>query len=237
MGNKSENEITNVEKQDSFYHLVNLEGEGILVGLANQARHTQNYSELDKIIKCKIGPFLYEEGNGKQLPVSEMIRYRSRSRPIRKIPRLQPEQHVIESEGDGRELEKMKFTCWDLNARGLVGETGLHVCLLLGTQDHTCLAKRMLRVFPALIHDIYLDDEYYGENVLHMAIANEDPQMVRFLISQGVGVQERASGALFSPSDQKLSRRDITNDFAVEVQTKTDYKGMESKVSFDLEVE
>ena len=53
----------------------------------------------------------------------------------------------------------------------------------------------MLRVFPALIHDIYLDDEYYGENVLHMAIANEDPQMVRFLISQGVGVQERASGA------------------------------------------
>ena len=88
---------------------------------------------------------------------------------------------------------------------------------------------RMLRVFPALIHDIYLDDEYYGENVLHMAIANEDPQMVRFLISQGVGVQERASGALFSPSDQKVSRRDITNDLAVEVQTPTNYKEMESK--------
>ena len=142
MGNKSENEITNDDKQDSFYHLVNLNGEGILVALANQARHTQNYAELDKIIKCKIGPFLYEEGNGKQLPVSEMIRYRSRSRPICQIPGPRPEQHVKESEGNGRELEKMKFTCWHLNARGLVGETGLHVCLLLATQDHTCLAKR-----------------------------------------------------------------------------------------------
>ena len=80
MGNKSENEITNDDKQDSFYHLVNLNGEGILVALANQARHTQNYAELDKIIKCKIGPFLYEKGNGKQLPVSELVRYRSRSR-------------------------------------------------------------------------------------------------------------------------------------------------------------
>ena len=104
-------------------------------------------------------------------------------------------------------------------------------------ENHSCyihilaiLLIRLLRVFPALIHDIYLDDEYYGENVLHMAIANEDPQMVRFLISQGVGVQERASGALFSPADQKMSRRDITNDLSVEVQTKTDYKGMEPKV-------
>ena len=142
MENKSKNEITIADKQDSFYHLVDLKGEGILVALANEARHTQNYSELDKIIKCKIGPFLYEEGNGKQLPVSEMIRYRSRSRPTCQISRSRTEQHETESEGNGRELEKMKFTCWHLNKRGLVGETGLHVCLLLATQDHTCLAKR-----------------------------------------------------------------------------------------------
>ena len=59
-----------------------------------------------------------------------------------------------------------------------------------------------------------------------MAIANEDPEMVRYLVRKGVGVQERASGALFSPKDQKVSRKDRTDSLEVEVNTFTNYKGM-----------
>ena len=70
-----------------------------------------------------------------------------------------------------------------------VGETVFHVCFLMGTPIHmhlakvehnkeSCikmlhLAKRMLKHFPLLLNDIYLSEEYYGENVLHMAAVAE----------------------------------------------------------------
>ena len=39
--------------------------------------------------------------------------------------------------------------------------------------------------FVCLVHDIYLNDEYYGENALHMAIANENKEFVRFILQEG----------------------------------------------------
>ena len=39
----------------------------------------------------------------------------------------------------------------------------------MGTPIHMHLAKQMLKHFPLLLNDIYLSEEYYGENVLHMA--------------------------------------------------------------------
>lgn len=75
--------------------------------------------------------------------------------------------------------------------RGAVGETILLLCLLSATSLHADLAKRLLKFYPKLIHDIYLSDEYYGENVLHIAIVNEDPAMVKYLLDAGANVQER----------------------------------------------
>lgn len=36
-----------------------------------------------------------------------------------------------------------------------------------------------------------MSDEYYGESVLHIAIVNEDPAMVKFLLDAGAIVMER----------------------------------------------
>ena len=76
-----------------------------------------------------------------------------------------------------------------VECRGCVGETVFHVCFLMGTPIHMHLAKvehnkenfikmfhlakRMLKHFPLLLNDIYLSEEYYGENVLHMAAVAE----------------------------------------------------------------
>lgn len=57
---------------------------------------------------------------------------------------------------------KYKLVCWNLNERGAVGETILHLCMLNATALHADLAKRLLRFYPKLINDIYIDDEYYG---------------------------------------------------------------------------
>ncbi len=53
--------------------------------------------------------------------------------------------------------------CWNLNDRGAVGETILHLCLLNANSILADLAKRLLKFYPKLINDIYISDEYYGK--------------------------------------------------------------------------
>ena len=122
---------------DCFYHLMDLKGGGFLVEMSREAIRRESHAELDKVIKCKIEPFLYNKGKGKSLPVSDIVHYRSRSRQLSKSGSKCKQKEV-----GGRELEEMKFICWDVAKRGVVGETGLHVCLLLNTQEHLYLATR-----------------------------------------------------------------------------------------------
>ena len=53
--------------------------------------------------------------------------------------------------------------------RGFVGETVFHVCFLMQTSTHLACARRMLKLFPKLINDIYISEEYYGE---HISLSN-----------------------------------------------------------------
>jgi len=115
--------------------------------------------------------------------------------------------------------------CWDLDARGSVGESCLHICVLSASAVHTDLAKRLLQFYPKLMNDIYMSDEYYGENVLHIAIVNEDPRMVKYFLDNGANVNERCTGAFMSPEDQKSSRMDSLEQEHVICDTNTNYKG------------
>ncbi|XP_033730840.1 transient receptor potential cation channel subfamily V member 6-like isoform X4 [Pecten maximus] len=128
---------------------------------------------------------------------------------------------------DGTSLPDRKFreTCWDLNERGTVGETILHLCLLNASAIHADLAKRLLQAFPKLILDIYTSEEYYGENVLHMAVVNEDPAMVKFLLDKGADVHARCCGRFMCPDDQKDSRSDSLDHEWVDVCETTNYDG------------
>ncbi|CAF0922969.1 unnamed protein product [Didymodactylos carnosus] len=126
--------------------------------------------------------------------------------------------------GNGKR-ELTKRVCWDLDKRGGVGETILHVCFLNSTTVHSALAKRLIRHFPNLINDIYIDDEYYGENVLHIAIVNEEPATVKFLLDNGVDFTQRCCGVFFCPADQKSSRVDNFTKECPDVSIPTNYEG------------
>lgn len=52
--------------------------------------------------------------------------------------------------------------CWDLECRGAVGETVLHLCYLNNTPIHLEIAKVLLDLYPKLALDIYEAEEYYG---------------------------------------------------------------------------
>ncbi|XP_047499244.1 transient receptor potential cation channel subfamily V member 5-like [Penaeus chinensis] len=138
-----------------------------------------------------------------------------------------------------------RFQCWDFVHLGAVGETVLHLCVLNATSVHNDLAKRLIRHFPNIINDIYLCDEYYDrpreepgwgrrangwnnpdrENVLHIAIVNEDPAMVKFLLDNGANYHERCLGNFMCPEDQKYSRADSLDHEWVDLCLPTNYDG------------
>ncbi|BES93682.1 nanchung [Nesidiocoris tenuis] len=242
MGNTESNVVSGVKKQADtssikLYKMVDLKGGGLLVELMKRAAQTKQYAELDHAIKTKVEPFLYNKGQGKLMPISQIVLMRNKERPRHKmLPPLKnlenPDDYDIESypapeivPGEPLDMSKYREVCWDLKERGAVGETILHLCLLNATSIHADLAKRLLRFYPKLINDIYMSDEYYGENVLHIAIVNEDPSMVKFLLDSGVDYHERCIGNFMRPEDQKASSSDSLDHEYVNLSPYTNYEG------------
>ncbi|PSN29936.1 hypothetical protein C0J52_26875 [Blattella germanica] len=205
--------------------------------MMKRAAQTKQYAELDHAIKTKVEPYLYNKGQGRLIPISRLVLLRNKERGRHKmLPPLRamenPDDYNIDTdlgplftEGDTKDPSKCRDVCWDLNERGAVGETILHLCLLNATSIHADIAKRLLRFYPKLINDIYMCDEYYGESVLHLAIVNEDPAMVKFLLDSGADFHERCVGNFMCPEDQKGSRTDSLDHEFVNLCQETNYEG------------
>ncbi|XP_025074158.1 transient receptor potential cation channel subfamily V member 5 [Pogonomyrmex barbatus] len=209
--------------------------------MMKRATQTKQYAELDHAMRTKVEPFLYNKGKGKWIPVEKLVLLRNKERPRHKmLPPLKamenPTDYDIDKDMgdedvDETKIDKSKYrlVCWNLSDRGAVGETILHLCMLNATAIHADLAKRLLRFYPKLINDIYISDEYYGENVLHIAIVNEDPSLVKFLLDSGADdpriIHERCFGNFMCPEDQKASRFDSMDHEWVCVSSETDYSG------------
>ncbi|PBC29938.1 Transient receptor potential cation channel subfamily V member [Apis cerana cerana] len=242
MGNTESNVASGVKKQTDassilLYKLVDLKGGGLLVDMMKRATQTKQYAELDHALRTKVEPYLYNKGKGKWIPIEKLVLLRNKDRPKHKmLPPLRamenPADYDIdkdmgEDEVDEAKIDKSKYrlVCWSLSERGAVGETILHLCMLHATAIHIDLAKRLLRFYPKLINDVYISDEYYGESALHIAIVNEDPSMVKFLLDSGADVHERCIGNFMCPEDQKASRTDSLDHEWVCVTPETNYNG------------
>ncbi|XP_015113210.1 transient receptor potential cation channel subfamily V member 5 [Diachasma alloeum] len=242
MGNTESNVTSGVKKQTDtssilLYKLVDLKGGGLLVDMMKRATQTKQYAELDHAIRTKVEPFLYNKGKGKWIPISKLVLLRNKERPRHKmLPVLKAMENPADYDVDvdmkdevidETKIDKSKhrLVCWNLSDRGAVGETILHLCMLNATALHADLAKRLLRFYPNLINDVYLSDEYYGENVLHIAIVNEDPAMVKYLLDSGADVHERCFGNFMCPEDQKASRTDSLDHEWPSVTPETNYDG------------
>lgn len=58
-----------------------------------------------------------------------------------------------------------------------------------------------------------------------MAIVNEEPAVVKFLLDKGCDYHQRACGSFFIPEDQKASRLDTLEHEWFILPQKTDYEG------------
>ncbi|KAI4495347.1 hypothetical protein M0804_001548 [Polistes exclamans] len=242
MGNTESNVASSVKKQTDtssivLYKFVDLKGGGLFVDMMKRATQTKQFAELDHALRTKVEPFLYNKGKGKWIPIEKLVLLRNKDRPRHKmLPPLKamenPADYDIDKDLNDDDVDETKIdkskhrlVCWSLSERGAVGETILHLCMLHATAIHADLAKRLLRFYPNLINDIYISDEYYGENVLHIAIVNEDPAMVKYLLDSGADVHERCFGNFMSPEDQKASRYDSLDHEWVCVAPETNYSG------------
>lgn len=98
-------------------------------------------------------------------------------------------------EGDAQGLlNEVKKQPRVLQIRGPLGETPLH---LLCLYQHFVLARSIAGRYPQLITDQYLEDVYYGENCLHMAIVLHRIDLVHFFLEVGHkhGLLEELLGA------------------------------------------
>ena len=65
---------------------------------------------------------------------------------------------------------------------------------------------------------------YKGQTALHMAVVNEDPYMLNFLLSWGADVNQRACGRFFIPDDQKDRRQNLDKYEYPTLPAKTNYE-------------
>ncbi|XP_006816006.1 transient receptor potential cation channel subfamily V member 6-like [Saccoglossus kowalevskii] len=157
------------ETSAKLYDLVNLKGGGSLVDLMREARRSDDYSKLDEAIKREVPKYLYNDGDGEYIPISQLVTRRNKERQTNKVKKKKRRRGqisnsvsmltLVDHNGDsGRRL-----ACWHIDKRGTVGETILHLCLLQGSKIHNELAQRLVNEFPKLVYDIYIGEEYYGE--------------------------------------------------------------------------
>ncbi|GMT06183.1 hypothetical protein PENTCL1PPCAC_28357, partial [Pristionchus entomophagus] len=240
-------------REDSkLYRLVDMHGGGDLIPWMRYAQRSGDHSIVDSYIDVKVRDFLYNQGKGKLVTVTELVKLRNKERNAmlgafsRKKGKGKSGPNVLdefnqegENVGDlkkalklldggkgGKGESKYREIAWKLEERGSMGETLVGVCLLNGSDIHTKLAIKLMDEFPKLLNDISISEDYYGLSPLHQAIINQDVPLVALLLKRGADVNQRCFGAYFCADDQKGNRTDSLEHEWVELNcTSTNYTG------------
>uniref|UniRef100_A0A8D9AWS3 Transient receptor potential cation channel subfamily V member 6 n=1 Tax=Cacopsylla melanoneura TaxID=428564 RepID=A0A8D9AWS3_9HEMI len=192
------------EDECLLYRLANYKNGGELVDAYNIGGQV----EVEKLIKEQFGVLMYNDGLGQVIDKTEYLKWRYRD----------SDQFVIPIEKSISPLDPLnKWTdheaCWQMQYRGSLGETLLHVLIICDTKLHTRLARTLLKCFPRLAQDVVEGEEYLGASALHLAIAYANNELVADLIEAGANVTQRAIGSFFLPRDQQTPRPTRHTDY------------------------
>lgn len=113
---------------------------------------------MEKLVREQFGQLMYQEGKGQVINRAEYLRWKFRDH----------EQVVLPIEASLSRYDPLgKWTdheaCWQMQYRGSLGETLLHVLIICDTKIHTKLARTLIRCFPKLALDVVEGEEYLGE--------------------------------------------------------------------------
>ncbi|KAI3383722.1 hypothetical protein SNEBB_005561 [Seison nebaliae] len=229
MGNSTSDVAAGVRAQANsdgagpeLYNYVTLSRNTDLIAITRKAQRTKDFTEVDNIIENEVCRFLYKDGKKQKVELERILEFKNGPH----FRRLAMKNEKSRTDCDARIPYSSREICWDIDHVGPVGENILHLCILLGKSVHLEIAKRLLKTYPDLINDIYLGDEYFGENLLHIAIVNEDPVIVKYLLDNGANVKQRASGIFFTPTDQRKRKQISLTQEEYVLPINTDYDGL-----------
>nr|XP_036232016.1 uncharacterized protein LOC106625964 [Bactrocera oleae] len=190
-----------------LYKLADYKRGGDLIDALN----TGGLVAVEQLIREQFGIFMYNDGKGQVINRAEFLRWKYRDHTEVTIP---IEASLSRHDPLGK-WEDHK-ACWQMQFRGALGESLLHVLIICDSKIHTKLARVLIRVFPNLAQDVMEGEEYLGASALHLAIAYSNNELVADLIEAGADINQRAIGSFFLPRDQQ--RRNPAKS--------TDYEGL-----------
>lgn len=164
-------QVNSHEDPSSLYYLVKLKGGGLLVEEFRKAQETGTNEAMNhfrSFMRQKLGPFLKNGNEGYEVLIKTLVNRRqacSESKGQDKKKRYGRKNSVFPAgvmETGHKTEPRTRRVWWDINKRGAVGETALHLCLLNNTSLYKDLAREIVREYPELVNDIYLGDLYYG---------------------------------------------------------------------------
>ncbi|XP_008152192.2 transient receptor potential cation channel subfamily V member 6 [Eptesicus fuscus] len=98
-------------------------------------------------------------------------------------------------ENDVQTLNKLlKYQACEVHQRGAMGETALHIAALY---DNLEAATVLMEAAPELVLEPMTSELYEGQTALHVAIMNQNVNLVRALLAHGASVSARATGTAF----------------------------------------
>ncbi|KAJ6638187.1 Nuclear transcription factor Y subunit gamma, partial [Pseudolycoriella hygida] len=163
---------------------------------------------VENLIREQFGVFLYNNGKGQMINRAEYLRWKYRENKEVVIP---IEASLSPHDPLGKWVDHKAG--WQMQYRGSLGESLLHVLIICDTKIHTKLARILLRVFSILALDVMEGEEYLGASALHLSIAYSNNELVQDLIEAGANVNQRATGSFFLPRDQQGYRPAKNTDY------------------------
>ncbi|XP_043278629.1 uncharacterized protein iav isoform X1 [Venturia canescens] len=192
------------EDQCLLYRLANYKKGGELI----EAYTKGGQPEVERLMREQFGILMYADGKGQSINRAEYLRWKYRDIDYVVLPieaslsRFDPLAKWSDHEA-----------CWQMQYRGSLGETLLHVLIICDTRMHTRIARILLKCFPRLAIDVVEGEEYLGAGALHLAIAYANNELVQDLVEAGALVSQRATGSFFLPRDQQLQRSSRNTDY------------------------
>ncbi|XP_058444358.1 uncharacterized protein LOC131426000 [Malaya genurostris] len=194
----------NASNQCLLYKMANYKRGGDLI----DAFQVGGQKAVEQLIREQFGVFMYNNGRGQIINRAEYLRWKYMDNHEVVIP---IEASLSPHDPLGKWVDHK--ACWQMQYRGLLGESLLHVLIICDTKIHTKLARILLRVFPEQSIDVMEGEEYLGASALHLAIAYSNNELVGDLIDAGADVSQRAIGRFFLPRDQQGLRPVKTTDY------------------------
>ncbi|KAH8354728.1 hypothetical protein KR084_004467 [Drosophila pseudotakahashii] len=187
-----------------LYKLADYKRGGDLIDAIN----TGGLIAVEQLIREQFGVFMYNDGKGQVINRAEFLRWKYRDHTEVTIP-IEASLSIHDPLGKWEDHK----ACWQMQYRGALGESLLHVLIICDSKVHTKLARVLLRVFPNLALDVMEGEEYLGASALHLAIAYSNNELVADLIEAGANINQRAIGSFFLPRDQQRAHPAKSTDY------------------------